>query len=144
MKRFWSKVKITSLHGCWEWQASNTGRYGVFWLNRRQDLARRVAYELVRGPIAEGLCIDHLCRNTLCVNPFHLEVVTALENQRRGAGSGGVLSEVRSECLRGHPRTTDNLDTIGACKQCRRDRKATPEYNRYHKQYMREYNRRKK
>jgi HNH endonuclease len=36
----------------------------------------RFAWELLNGPIPDGPTIDHLCRNTLCVKPAHLEVVT--------------------------------------------------------------------
>jgi hypothetical protein len=47
--------------------------------------AHRWMYEQKIGPIPKGLVIDHLCRNTRCVNPDHLEPVTRGENTRRGA-----------------------------------------------------------
>lgn len=43
----------------------------------------RVAWEMERGPIPEGLTIDHLCRVTLCANVLHLEPVPLLENVMR-------------------------------------------------------------
>lgn len=46
-------------------------------------LAHREAYALVRGPIPEGLELDHLCVNPACVHPGHLEPVTHEENLRR-------------------------------------------------------------
>lgn len=45
--------------------------------------AHRVTYTLLRGRIPEGMELDHLCRNTTCVNPWHLEPVTGEENKRR-------------------------------------------------------------
>jgi len=42
------------------------------------------AYELWRGPIPRKLQLDHLCRQTLCVNPWHLDPVTNRENALRG------------------------------------------------------------
>lgn len=56
-------------------------------------------YELLVGPIPEGLTIDHLCRNTMCVNPDHLEPVTHRENLMRGVGcklTDEQIAEIRS------------------------------------------------
>lgn len=44
----------------------------------------RYFYEQKFGKIAEGLVVDHLCRNPSCINPDHMEVVTNAENVRRG------------------------------------------------------------
>lgn len=111
MKRFWDKVAITSLGGCWEWMACRTSRgYGEFRLGGGMQKAHRVAYELVRGKIPAGLELDHLCRNTSCVHPLHLEAVTHHENVLRGA-------LIKTHCLRGHPRTPENL--TGSSRNCR-------------------------
>lgn len=105
--RFWSKVEKTE--GCWHWKAaiSSTG-YGVFriaWADiptGRLLYAHRVAYELVKGDIPEGLHLDHLCRVTNCVNPSHLEAVTPQVNVDRGLGAK------RTHCIRGHEMTEEN------------------------------------
>ncbi|MCE5309611.1 MAG: HNH endonuclease [Acidobacteriales bacterium] len=99
--------------------------YGdVYVPGRRTTQAHRVAYEVFRGPIPEGLHIDHLCRVTCCVNPDHLEPVTPAENNRR-AGSAVT------HCSRGHEYTPENTyfrkgsDRRGNrdCLECRRIRK---------------------
>lgn len=72
--------------GCWAWvSAKDRDGYGLFWLDnaRRAVRAHRLLYELLVGPIPPELQIDHLCRNTGCVRPDHLEPVTAAENSRR-------------------------------------------------------------
>lgn len=79
---FWSRTLRGQ--GCWEWQGlKNAKGYGELFVEKKHLKAHRVAYELLVGPIPEGLTIDHLCRNTGCVNPEHLEPVTNQENRRR-------------------------------------------------------------
>ncbi len=71
------------------WTSTRNNRgYATFWTGERLVTAHRFAYELLVGPIPEGLHIDHLCNNgaTLgCVRPDHMEPVTAVENNRRAA-----------------------------------------------------------
>lgn len=50
---------------------------------RRYTSAHILMWELVHGPVAEGLVLDHLCMQPGCVNPDHLEPVTHKENLRR-------------------------------------------------------------
>jgi len=80
---------VDAVTGCWVWQRSTSLQgYGQVWYNGKLHRAHRLFYELHRGPIPEGLQIDHVCGNRLCVNPEHLEPVTAIENiwrsRRRG------------------------------------------------------------
>jgi hypothetical protein len=86
VERFWKHVNKTN--DCWEWtSAIDTYGYGIIQLTkpvRINKKAHRISYELSVGPIPEGMTIDHLCLNKKCVNPEHLEVVTAGENSRRG------------------------------------------------------------
>lgn len=70
---------------CWEWLGHRNAKgYGVVGRFGRIVLAHRAMYDELVGPIASGLTLDHLCANPACVNPAHLEPVTAVENRRRG------------------------------------------------------------
>ncbi len=78
--------------GCWVWQGSirttrvhRGGPYGCTSQDGKTQFAHRWMYERSRGAIPAGKELDHRCRNTLCVNPEHLEVVTRAENVRRSS-----------------------------------------------------------
>lgn len=66
---------------CWIFQCVTI--YGIVKLRDRTVPAHRLFYETHVGPIPEGLHVDHLCRQKRCVNPAHLEPVTASENALR-------------------------------------------------------------
>lgn len=91
--RFWAKVNKdgpapthrSDLGSCWLWTASTNWGYGVLSIDGRSIRAHRFAYELLVGPIPEGLQLDHLCHVRHCVRPDHLEPVTLQENVVREA-----------------------------------------------------------
>lgn len=86
LDRAMAKIVVLD-NGCWLWTGyvfASTGYGGIKVAGDKLQLAHRVVYELLRGPIPEGLQIDHLCRERRCVNPTHLEPVTASENLLRG------------------------------------------------------------
>lgn len=129
--RYWSKVDQRGPDGCWPWLAAKTSTgYGNYGKAKGVNvLAHRHAYELTRGPIPEGLVIDHLCRTRICCNPAHMEVVTNEENLRRGAGYG-LANGMRDTCINGHPYTPENTyqPPVGArrCRECARIRDRQP------------------
>ena len=118
---FWRRVEGGDYQTCWEWTGSNNGKYGTYCIYEGMWLAHRFAYELMVAEIPGGLQIDHLCRNTICVNPWHLEPVTSSVNLKRS--SLGQVNKARgaalTHCVNGHER-------IGTrpCRQCDRDRGA--------------------
>ena len=118
--------------GCWSWVgAKNSEGYGSWWVGGRHHRAHRVMYERTKGPIPDGLVIDHLCRNRDCVNPDHLEVVTNRENIMRGEGY--TAQQVRkTHCKRGHQLNEANIARFQgrrSCRACRylRDHNLLPE-----------------
>lgn len=130
-RRFWASVKKGSARSCWPWTAglfpNGYGNFGFFDRSTGQGghvQAHRVAVTLARGPIPEGLTVDHLCKNKVCVNPAHLEVVTAAENALRGDGPPARNAR-KTHCIRGHPLITGNI--YGAkqgrrrCRRCQLD-----------------------
>ena len=108
---------------CVIWGGSvNKNGYGYLYVDGKQKLAHRVAYETEIGPIPDGLVIDHLCRNRACVNTQHMEPVTIGENVLRGETGPGINSR-KTECIYGHSLADAYVAKDGrrACRTCRKD-----------------------
>lgn len=117
---------------CWNWTGplSHDNRYGMFYFDSEQYVAHRFGYVLFCGIFDQSLEIDHLCRNTVCVNPYHLEAVTKEENARRN----GIWFKhnLPAQCKRGHDYTEENTRVrirsghiYRSCRICERLRKKT-------------------
>lgn len=145
-ERFWSRVHKTD--GCWLWLGGGTPNgYGRFRVSDGQVGPHRFAYELLVGPIPEGLQIDHECHNIAvdqglcaggwacphrrCVNPAHLVPRTRSEN----VGRGNTRARA-THCPQGHSYDEANTqlkrDGARRCRTChaaeealRRDRVAS-------------------
>lgn len=123
-ERFWSKVDTTG--DCWLWRGSrNTKGYGSFRVGNKTLTVHRIAYELLIGPIPDGLTLDHLCRNPVCVNPNHLEPLTGRENTLRG-DNPPARNARKTHCPQGHPYDLLNTYIFGHgyrdCRACRKER----------------------
>ena len=122
--------------GCWIWLLSTNFGYGQFAWKGKQLRVHRVMYELLRGPIPEGLVPDHLCQVKCCINPWHLEAVTQRENVLRGSGPTSINARL-THCRHGHPLTAENLikpclssGQIRVCRLCNRARQARYRMNK--------------
>jgi hypothetical protein len=124
LDRFMKRVEKDPETGCWLWTGGkNPGGYALFSVNRKTVSAHRWSYEHHVGAIPEGLQIDHLCVTPSCVNPEHLEPVTAQENIRRSSGRAAVTART-GVCAEGHAMTEENTYTapsgLRRCRACRR------------------------
>lgn len=128
LARVLAKVTVTPFN-CWDYNGYRTrDGYGRAMWSRRLWLTHRMVYTLMIGPIPDGLVMDHLCKNTSCCNPEHLEVVTRSENTRRGTSWHGFAARqsAKTHCPKGHEYTAENIyrqrgKNGRSCKQCRRD-----------------------
>lgn len=125
--RIRASVRIDD-NGCWIWQKyvrpNGYGQIGV--PGRGGQYVHRIAYEQWRGPLEDGLQIDHLCRVRRCCNPDHLEQVTGRVNLLRGEGFSARHARI-TRCPKGHPYDEANTylrrnDSARDCKACRTER----------------------
>ncbi len=95
--------------------------YGTISLvgKKRTAYVHRVSHELHNGPIPEGLTVDHLCMNRACINPNHLEAVTARENVLRSPNTKASINRAKTHCPQGHPYEGYNLVMQGRRRTCR-------------------------
>lgn len=129
--------------GCWNWTGSTDKGYGRINVNGKPVGVHRVMYEVHYGQIPENLSIDHLCRNTRCANPDHLEAVTLAENTKRQLEAVGHHNEKKTHCPQGHPYDEHNTGYASngygrVCRICRRV--ANREYRKRLKQKKEETN----
>lgn len=78
---------------CLVWTGSKNGAgYGQVRISRRPVDRRQVVHvaywEQIKGPVPEGLVLDHLCPEKACVR--HTEPVTQKENVDRGLRRHGL------------------------------------------------------
>jgi hypothetical protein len=92
-KRFWKNVKETKT--CWIWSRSTTPQgYGRIYVNGIYVYAHRFSWELLNGPIPEGMSICHNCPggdNPSCVRPSHLFLGTHADNMHDRDNKGRGL-----------------------------------------------------
>lgn len=97
--RFWGKVRVRKggPDDCWVWtDYIDRGGYGIFSIKHRNKKAHRVAWELVNGPIPDGMLVCHKCDNPRCVRPSHMFLGTTQDNMRDRNSKGRQAKGLRN------------------------------------------------
>lgn len=83
-----------SSNGCWLWTGAQQGQppYGSIRAGKRWK-AHRFSYAIHYGVPPEHLHVLHRCDTPLCVNPAHLFIGKALENNRDKIAKGRAVYE---------------------------------------------------
>jgi hypothetical protein len=104
-ERFWALVDKTG--SCWVWTGSVNATTGYGRAGSMGASTHAISWSLLRGPVPEGLQLDHLCRVRICCNPDHLEPVTPRENLMRGQ-TLAAANAAKTHCSRGHEYSDTN------------------------------------
>lgn len=133
--------------GCWLWEGatikSGKALYGVIGNESgelpRSILAHRASYQIHKGNIPSKVHVDHMCTNTLCVNPEHLQALTYSEH-----GEITWQRVLKGHCKRGHLMDVKNswVEKTGQkhCRRCHADREAKNRANKSKRFMCREVN----
>jgi len=146
LQRFLRFFRVGEEKECWLWLHTKDSKgYGRFGYKYKTYMAHRASYEFFVDTIPNGLVIDHLCRNTSCVNPKHLEPVSLRVNLERGIsylesmglykrnggggwrnGSLGHKLSVGSKCRRQRHLLANEEDILRYakytyCRECKRE-----------------------
>ena len=122
LERFYAKVDKTDT--CWNWTGAvtanrnHTNGYGFFNINKRPFYAHRLAVLMEQGYLTDGLVVHHMCQNTLCVNPDHLQEITNQENIWQSpnfSGNNNNKYATKSICKYGHQRTPGSGKMCEVC-----------------------------
>ena len=82
-KKLWEHVRKAEQETCWPWLGRRVPQgYGVLRWGPKNARATRVIWNLLHGPIPDGMVIRHKCDNPPCCNPGHLELGTPADNNR--------------------------------------------------------------
>jgi len=115
-------------NGCRVWVGTRTSSgYGRAHIAGQAYSAHRLSYTLFCKQVPDGLQLDHLCRNRLCIRPDHLEPVVPRENYLRGVGFTS-LNASKTHCPNGHAYDDVRVRSWGtykslfrSCRECARE-----------------------
>lgn len=112
-----TKSMVIDQNGCWVWQLKKHNGYGKVTYLGRTHRAHRLMWQCDRGEIADGLVLNHKCRNRACINPDHLEPITNKENILAGICAAAINAK-KTHCSRGHILAGRNVFYIGSRRGC--------------------------
>jgi hypothetical protein len=113
-ERFYSRVKKNG-SDCWSWTgAKNRMGYGCVYFDGSVGYAHRLSYQVNIGAIPEGMHVCHKCDNPGCVNPGHLFIGTAKDNQRDASRKGRKVGNPAGRPVGGSKLTFEQAIQIRA------------------------------
>lgn len=112
IERIFSKIEIDTedpLGKCWQWTGARD-RLGYGYVRFIGDVAlcHRLLYAWLVHPLTDGgrkandPVLHHLCNNSSCCNPFHLQITSHKEHMLLTKGTIGYLNAAKTSCPNGH------------------------------------------
>ncbi len=127
-ERVWSRIEVDpDPPHCWNWTGPLTrGGYARIRVNNKSTRAHRVVWQMLNGPITDGLHVLHNCDNKRCIRPDHLRLGTHQDNMRdmnerhpyprRGGVSTVTAARGERHGTHTHPETVRRGEQQGGAK----------------------------
>lgn len=108
------------------WSIRCKAGYTSICLNNKVASGHRASYRAFKGRLISGMEIDHLCKNTSCINPDHLDQVLPIVNKHR-SNCATTINLLKTHCCKGHEFNSTNTRIRNskwrACRLCEKIRK---------------------
>lgn len=146
LERIRTRIRIDQ-NGCWLWQGQlGTTGYAQIQFRGRPANAHRVSYKLhYEVELKTEEYVLHRCDVRNCVNPEHLWIGTAKDNNADCAKKGRHHRGTRTQCPKGHPYDEQNTTwkpsksggMARGCRACINLGHRTESYLAWRKEYQR-------
>lgn len=108
----WASKLKRAPNGCLEWQGARDGRgRGRRHVGGKLKLVSRIVWEVVNGPIPDGMLLCHHCDNGSCVDPEHVYVGTHADNTRDAVVRGRYFFAIDPERCRAAAKKAGQANT---------------------------------
>jgi len=116
-----AETRSKCLDDCWEWPGNRDAKGYGYVFGKQLRRTHRVMYELMYGPIPEGMLVCHRCDNPSCMNPSHLFLGTSADNNRDCVAKGRHISpnKLKTHCPQGHEYNEANTYNSNNRRYCR-------------------------
>ena len=114
------EAKTDKSNGCWTYMGQKSKRYAELKINGIRSGIHRWSFLFYKGEIPENHHVDHICKNTKCWNPDHLQTLPHTQNCRQNWVA--EQNAKKTHCKNGHEFTEENVywnEGHRRCKICR-------------------------
>ncbi|MEN6290757.1 MAG: HNH endonuclease [Methanobacterium sp.] len=115
-----SRINVNPETECWNWMSSKSEKgYGLKFIKSKKFRVHRLTFHCFKGFKDQSKILDHICKNTSCVNPDHLREVSHFENSVLYSDvTFSSVNHKKTKCKNGHDFNEKNTIIEGNRRIC--------------------------